>query len=643
MSNLVLALVASRVGAQSVFRPVAPVSSERLFTAVPIGDNRLALTTLDNALVIATQEGQELARAALDFPVGGLTYLSDAQRLLVGTADGHVSAYGLDLGRAWETNLKKGRVLGLAGRADGRAAVATGIGANGDRFYLSLLDSGGQALFTYKVGWMIGSVGALRGLALAGDDRAWVTAVSDGGALLWKTQLTRGVTALQGWEEERAVLAGDQAGKAYLLDGATGRIIWQAELSQFKITAIQPLGHDGVLYADYDGGLFLLGRDGSLLRAQRSRADMVVGAWGLDGSRAALLRRGGQVVQVDAGALRASQVAAVLRSVWVVLDVVSVLLLLTALARAIKSWRQAAIRVWHELKRSCVGYLFLLPAAAGTLIFTYVPAALAVRYSLTNYRLGAPMRFVGLDNFVTILTADRYFWLGAGNVLIVLAAGVLKVLTVPLFAALLIYHLRSRFGSYFYRTVYLVPSVVPGIIGVLIWKMIYAPGDAGFLNNILTALGLGGLQHVWLGDERTALAAIVFAGFPWVGAFSLLIYLGGLINMNVELLDAAAIDGAGPWRRLIHIEWPLLAPQRSLLLFFVWLGTIQDYAEIYVYTQGGPGHATYVPALQLFLRLFRGGEVGYASAIGFVLLIVVLLGTLLRRSLQREDGALYTS
>ena len=111
---------------------------------------------------------------------------------------------------------------------------------------------------------------------------------------------------------------------------------------------------------------------------------------------------------------------------------------------------------------------------------------------------------------------------------------------------------------------------------------------------------------------------------------------GGLININPELFDAAAIDGVGWWNRLLHVEWPLLAPQRNLLLFFTFLGSIQGYASIWVYTRGGPGSATYVPALQLFLRL-SGMNVGYAAALGVVLFVMVLVLTVLRRKIEQQN------
>ena len=222
--------------------------------------------------------------------------------------------------------------------------------------------------------------------------------------------------------------------------------------------------------------------------------------------------------------------------------------------------------------------------------------------------------------------------------LLIMVTSTVKVLSAPLLAALLVFQLRSPKKQYGFRTAFLVPSVVPAIVTTLMWKMMYAPGDTGFVNNLLALVGREGLQRAWLGDETTAIWSIIVSGFPWVGAFGFLIYLGGLININPELLDAAAIDGVTVWKRLRYVEWPLLRPQRNLLLFFSYLGAIQSYAGIYVFTEGGPGHATYVPALQMFLRLSRGMEVGYSSAIGFVLLFMVLILTVIRRRVQTDTS-----
>jgi ABC-type sugar transport system permease subunit len=126
------------------------------------------------------------------------------------------------------------------------------------------------------------------------------------------------------------------------------------------------------------------------------------------------------------------------------------------------------------------------------------------------------------------------------------------------------------------------------------------------------------------------------AGFPWIGAFAFLVYFGGLINISKELYDAAKIDGASAWTRFWRMELPLLKPQLRILLFFSYLGSIQSYASIYVYTRGGPGFATYVPGLQMYLTISDEGNYGYASALGVVLFIIVFAGTVMNFRFNRR-------
>jgi ABC-type sugar transport system permease subunit len=183
-----------------------------------------------------------------------------------------------------------------------------------------------------------------------------------------------------------------------------------------------------------------------------------------------------------------------------------------------------------------------------------------------------------------------------------------------------------------------VPAVVPGIVAILLWKMIWAP-NIGLVNQTLTAVGLGEFQHTWLGEEATALLAIILTGFPWVAIFAFLVYFGGLLAVSSEMFEAAAVDGASPFRRFWSIDLAMLAPQIRLILFFTFIESIQGFAGILVLTGGGPGTATYVPALEMYMMISRASEFGYASAIGFTLAAVVgvLVFLRLRFDPQQQD------
>jgi ABC-type sugar transport system permease subunit len=212
------------------------------------------------------------------------------------------------------------------------------------------------------------------------------------------------------------------------------------------------------------------------------------------------------------------------------------------------------------------------------------------------------------------------------TLLALLVANLLKALIAPLIVAEMLFHLRSRRMQYALRTLFLVPMVVPGMVGVLLWGFIYDP-NVGLLNHALDSAGLHNLTRAWLGDWRTALPALKGIGFPWVGGLGLLLYLAGLMGIPQDLYDACAVDGASIWRRIRSIDLPLLRGQMKLLAALTIIGTLQDFGSILVLTGGGPGLATHVPALHMYYQAFRFGHYGYASAIGFALFLVILAFT----------------
>src|SRR5438876_692040 len=199
-----------------------------------------------------------------------------------------------------------------------------------------------------------------------------------------------------------------------------------------------------------------------------------------------------------------------------------------------------------------------------------------------------------------------------------------------------VFWLRHHVHQNLFRTLFVLPAVVPGLVFTLLWRQVYDP-RTGLLNEFLAAVGLSPWQHAWLGDASTALWAIVAVGFPYVDAFGFLILLGGLLNINAEFFDAAKVDGAGWWARFRHVDVPLLLAQFRILLFFAITGTVQGFASIFILTQGGPGYATYVPALQMYFHI-SDGDFGYASAIGVILFVMIFVATLFILRFRRQEA-----
>ena len=299
--------------------------------------------------------------------------------------------------------------------------------------------------------------------------------------------------------------------------------------------------------------------------------------------------------------------------------------------------RAASGRKGQKLTRKTItsslsAYLMLLPTFLLIGLFSYYPAASALYHSLTNWNGVLVADFVGLDNFREMLQ-DKILLASISNMAKVVIWSVLITLTMPLFVAEMIYSLRSARGQYWYRLAFVVPIVVPGVVTLLVWRFIYDP-DLGLLNALLAALGFKP-DFRWIGDPNYALYCLLFIGFPFAAGTNFLIYLAGLQGIGESIIDAARLDGALGLRRVIHIDIPLILGQIRLLGILAAIGSIQGFGAQLILTRGGPGYATMVPGMWLYETAFSYSRMGYASAIGTSMFIVILAFTLLvMRSVQ---------
>jgi raffinose/stachyose/melibiose transport system permease protein len=180
-----------------------------------------------------------------------------------------------------------------------------------------------------------------------------------------------------------------------------------------------------------------------------------------------------------------------------------------------------------------------------------------------------------------------------------------------------------------------LPLIVPITVTIFVWRWFF--GLEGGLNQLLDLVGLSQFRHTWLGEEATALWAVIFTGFPWAGGLNFLIYLAALQTISRELLDAARVDGAGAMRRFFKIELPLIRPQILLLVILTFIYYLRSFDAPLIMTNGGPGTTgTIVPGLQMFRAVREDLDLGYGSAIGVVLLVVTLGLGLLRRGENRQ-------
>lgn len=287
-----------------------------------------------------------------------------------------------------------------------------------------------------------------------------------------------------------------------------------------------------------------------------------------------------------------------------------------------------------RLRRNWKGYLFLIPVFAVLATFKFIPFFDAIRMSFYEWNGANVKTFIGLDNFRKLFQ-DTTFLDSLLHVGGFTAAGAFIQLTVPLLAAVLVFHVKHGRMQQFFKIWFVVPLVIPSITIYLTWQWIFA-GEYGVLNEFLNAVGLESWSHAWLGESRTAFWSLIFVNFPWIGGINFLLYLAGLMAISGELFEVARLDGMNGWQRFLHIEFPLVRSQLKLVLVLTIINQIQSFENVLVLTNGGPGTSTMTPALYLYIQGFSYSSLGYASAIGVTLFAAVLLLTWVNQRFIRD-------
>ena len=270
------------------------------------------------------------------------------------------------------------------------------------------------------------------------------------------------------------------------------------------------------------------------------------------------------------------------------------------------------------MKRQWYGYAFISPWLIGFLLFTLYPFITSVYLSFTRFNIVQAPVWVGIANYRAMFTQDPLFW---KSLLVTLQfAG----LSVPLGIAAgvglaLLLNLNIR-GIGFYRTIFFLPSVVPTVASSVVFLWLLNP-DIGLINRLLAAVGITGPE--WLGNPHWALWSLVGLSIWGIGS-SMVIYLAGLKDIPAYLYEAAVIDGATPLQMLRHITLPMLSPVIFFNLVMGLIGVFQYFTQAYIMTQGGPEDSTHFYALYLFEQAWRYLNMGYASAMGWILFLVVM-------------------
>jgi multiple sugar transport system permease protein len=282
--------------------------------------------------------------------------------------------------------------------------------------------------------------------------------------------------------------------------------------------------------------------------------------------------------------------------------------------------------------------VFLAPALTLLVVFFFLPVLAGLALSLTDFDLYAladldNLRFVGLKNYFDLL-ANPLFWQALGNTLyFVLLGGPLSVLT-SLSAALLVNSRLTRFKPLF-RTAFFAPVVTTLVAVAVVFRYLYHT-KYGLLNHGLELLGFSPVD--WMGDPRWSMPAIILLAVWKNFGYNMVIFIAGLNNIPEDLYEAARIDGAGAWRQLRHITLPMLSPTFLLVGVLTMAGYFQLFAEPYVMTQGGPLQSTVSVLYFMYEEGFKWWSLGRASAVAFLLFLLIFAVTLVQMKLAKRWG-----
>jgi multiple sugar transport system permease protein len=284
---------------------------------------------------------------------------------------------------------------------------------------------------------------------------------------------------------------------------------------------------------------------------------------------------------------------------------------------------ESVLPVNRELQRTLYGHLFILPWLAGFLLFTLYPILATLYFSFTDFNvLGAP-RWVGLQNYASLLADRDYFWKSVGNTLFVMIGVPLSIVVGIGLALLLNLPLR---GQAVYRALFYLPSVVPAVATAFLWVWVLNPqnGLAAPLNAGLNRIGLPAIN--WFTDPATAKWGFIVMDLWAIGGV-MVIYLAALQGVPVHLYEAARIDGARGWQLVRHVTLPQIAPVIQYMLIIGVIGAFQYFTQTFVATRGGPENSTLFYALYLFQNAFEFFRFGHACAMAWLLFLITLVAT----------------
>lgn len=296
---------------------------------------------------------------------------------------------------------------------------------------------------------------------------------------------------------------------------------------------------------------------------------------------------------------------------------------------------------WSRSKRreNFYGYLFLTPWLIGFLFLFVGPGLASLYLSMSDFDLlkldsmFSPENFIGLEHYKFMFTEDDLFWPSLGRTFYFACVGVpLGVIGSMVVAILLNQQLR---GVSVYRTLFFMPSLVPLVASVVLWKWLLDT-DFGIVNQLLADWGVANPPG-WFTDRKWAIPSLIMMRL-WssIGGTQMIIFLAGLQGIPESLYDAASIDGANAWQRIRNVTIPMLTPTIFFNTVLGVIGALQTFAAAFVATEGGPAYATWFFSLHIWKHAFDYFNMGYGAALAWFFAVIIIVLTMFQMSLSKR-------
>lgn len=286
------------------------------------------------------------------------------------------------------------------------------------------------------------------------------------------------------------------------------------------------------------------------------------------------------------------------------------------------------VKWWDKMSNSerIAAWIFIFPAVLGIIIFIIIPIFFSFGLSFAKWDLLNPIEFVGFDNYKEILTEPLFGKILLNTVIFALATSIFGVIIPLILASILNRKIR---GSEFFKTAYFLPFITPMIVIGIIWQWIFDP-NIGLLNKVLQI-------HVnWLYDPHWAMPALIIVSVWKLIGYNMIIFLSSLSGISNSMFEAAKIDGATPLETFFYVTIPLLSPTIFFVVIITAVSSFQIFDLIYLMTQGGPLDSTNVLVYAIYKNAFEYFNAGKASAIAYVLFIIILILTLIQWNLRKK-------